>query len=184
MCSLKYTLQLYWCNFHLKSYLLLEQQEINIVKWLLCCQANDWGKKMFHWDGWVSLPQSWTSSDEWRRLYQHGGSLKTGNSSRFAAWNKYISRYYKFNWTINAKYPKANDRPSDQMKNGSSSNGNETGDGEDCSKHQSSVTVLAIFRFGLVSEEVQVICLICTLLKIQHHPITYKNQRPKVFDQF
>ena len=40
---------------------------------------------MFDWDGWVSLPQSWTSSDEWRRLCQHGGSLKTGNSSRFAA---------------------------------------------------------------------------------------------------
>ena len=27
--------------FRLKSYLLLEQQEIVKVRWLLCCQAND-----------------------------------------------------------------------------------------------------------------------------------------------
>ena len=39
------------------------------------------------------------------------------------------------------------------MKNCSSSNGNKAGDGKDCCKHQASVTVLAIFRFGLVLHE-------------------------------
>ena len=63
--------------------------------WLLCCHGNDRdfvakrGRLAFFTIGlkkdWFS-PQSWTSSGVWRRWCRRGGSPKTGNSSRSAAW--------------------------------------------------------------------------------------------------
>ena len=85
------------------------------------------------------LPQSWPSWERLRHWCQRGGSPRTGNSSRSAAWVENNSdRTKEFDAT-----------PSNDMKNGSSSNRNKARDGQDCGKHKASVRVLAVLGFCL-----------------------------------
>ena len=91
------------------------------------------------------LPQSWPSWERLRHWCQRGGSPRTGNSSRSAAWVENNSdRTKEFDAT-----------PSNDMKNGSSSNRNKACDGQDCGKHKASVRVLAVLGFCLRFKQVK-----------------------------